>query len=105
MSHAAAARSGEPPLAEGRGRTVKQLAETCLRLRADDRIGTGAYVAIKQITGTPYEGDAGMHRVLRDEVREKHQTCNTASCRYMNPPDVVGYGSDVDIAHAQRSGL
>src|SRR5260370_24831779 len=105
MSHAAAARSGEPPLAEGRGRTVKQRAETCLRLRADDRIGTGEYVELRQSTATPSEGDAGKHRVRRAEGREKRGTCNIAVRRVMNPAEVVGYGIGDGIAHAHRAGV
>src|SRR5260370_21692517 len=105
MSHAAAARSGEPPLAEGRGMPAREREETCPRLRAEDRIGTGEYVAIKQITGTPSEGDAGKHRVRRAEGREKRGTCNIAVRRVVNPAEVVGYGIGDGIAHAHRAGV
>src|SRR6266481_578772 len=105
MSHAAAAGSCESPLAEGRGGAVKQRAEAGLGLRADDGIGTGEYVAIKQITGTSSEGDAGKHRVRRAEGREKRGTCDIAVRRVMNPAEVVGYGIGDDIAHAHRAGV
>src|SRR5258706_11224753 len=84
MSHAAAAGSCESPLAEGRGGAVKQRAEAGLGLRAEDGIGTGEYVAIKQITGTSSEGDAGKHRVRRAEGREKLGTWDIAVCFFFS---------------------
>src|SRR6266567_2313760 len=105
MGHAATGRAGEPPLAEGSRRTVKERTETCLRLRADDGIGTREHAAIKQIPGPSPEGDACKHRVWRPDGREKRGASDIAIGRIMNPAEVVGHGVGDGVAHAHRAGV
>ena len=63
MKHAAATRTGQPPVLERRCRPIEKRTETVLGLRTNNSIRIGQDIGAEAVSRPARESDAGEHRI------------------------------------------